>query len=203
MPLVGFAVPQETARILSEIEVPGTKEPVANFHITLLMLEDDVPIQKISEAMEAAYSVSSKIRPFTARVSRITSFPGNEDGVPIICPVEAPELHEVWEALKASFDAQGVEYSKKYPEFKPHVTLSYAPEPYEAELPVSVEWGANELVVWGGNRGDRRVVIHLPFSLTDRVANRYRVASGLQPRGVRAGRQGVTRRLVDRFKTGY
>lgn len=205
MAIVGFEIPHSTARILSEIEVPGTKEPVENFHITVLMLDDDTAISDIADAMEAAYSVASKVRPFTARITRITSFPGGDDGVPVICPVEAPELHAVWAAMKAAFDAKKVGYSRKFPNFRPHVTLSYAQKPFDAELPVPIEWGAHELVVWGGDRGDRRVVVHLPFSLTDRVANRYRVA--MQKRRVQLGGigvvQSVTNRLVARYKSGY
>lgn len=204
MAIVGFAVPHETARILSEIEVPGVREPVSNFHITVLMLDDDTAISDIADAMEAAYSVASTVRPFTARVTRVTSFPGGNDGVPVICPVEAPELHAVWAAMKAAFDAKKVGYSRKFPEFKPHVTLSYSEKPFEAELPVPIEWGAHELVVWGGDRGDRRVVVHLPFTLADRVANRYRVAM-LRSRVELQGRSrvSVASRLVQRFKSGY
>jgi 2'-5' RNA ligase len=208
MAIVGFAVPAATARILSEIDVPGVKEPVNNFHITVLMLDDDVPIDVIGDAMEAAYRVASRVRPFTARVSRISSFPAGNDGVPIICPVEAPELQAVWESLKASFDAKGVGYSKKFPVFKPHVTLSYSDQPFEDREIHPIEWGAHELVVWGGDRGDRRVVVTLPFSLVDRVASRYRVAR--QERRAGQGRRagdGVVRsarsRLVERFKAGY
>jgi 2'-5' RNA ligase len=204
MALIGFAVPSPTARLLSEIDVPGAKEPVENFHITLLMLDDETSIADIADAMEAAYSVASTIRPFTARVTRIASFPKGNDGVPVICPVEAPELHAVWVAMKQAFDAKHVGYSKKFPEFKPHVTLSYADKPYEAELPIPIEWGAHELVVWGGDRGDRRVVVHLPFTLVDRVACRYRIAA-LRQRNEFQGRSRVrvTNRLVDRFKAGY
>jgi 2'-5' RNA ligase len=206
MAIVGFALPHATARILSEIEVPGTKEPVENFHITMLMLDDEAPIGAIADAMEAAYQVASRVRPFTVRVDRITSFPGNPDGVPVICPIESPELHEVWESLKTAFDERNIGYSKKYPVFKPHVTLSYSEEPFEDRVIHPVEWGAHELVVWGGDRGDRRVVVSLPFSLLDRVAHRYRVAvqsrrSGVLPKSVR--RQSIPNRLVERFKAGY
>jgi 2'-5' RNA ligase len=202
MALIGFAVPSATARILSEIDVPGTKEPVTNQHITVLHLPGDPSIEELADAMEAAYSVASKIRPFTARVSRVTQFPEGEDGYPVICPVESPELQDVWEALKEACDAKGVEYSKKFPVFKPHVTLAYSEEPMEDREILPIEWGAHELVVWGGDRGDRRLVVNLPFTLRDRVACRYRVAKvRTLSNGVR--RQGVGRRLVERFRAGY
>lgn len=204
MALIGFKVPAETARILNEIEVPGTKEPITNFHITVLHMPGDPSISEVADAMEAAYSVASKIRPFTARVSKVTQFPKGEDGYPVICPVEAPELQEVWEALKSACDAKGVNYSKKFPVFKPHVTLAFSKEPMEDREILPIEWGAHELVVWGGNRGDRRVVVNLPFTLVDRVASRYRVArmrdAGV---GVSVGRQSIVNRLVSRFKAGY
>lgn len=203
MALIGFAVPQATVRILSEIEVPGVKEPEANFHITVLHMPGDPSIGEVADAMEAAYSVASKIRPFTARVSRVTQFPKGDDGYPVICPVESPELQEVWEELKKACDERDVNYSDKFPVFKPHVTLAFAEEPMEDLEIAPIEWGAHELVVWGGDRGDRRIVVNLPFSLTDRVAYRYRIAKMRERVGLSVGRQSVSRRLVERFKAGY
>ena len=199
MSCIGFKVPHETARLLSEIEVPGERENPGHFHITMFIFGDETPIGELSKAIEAAYKVACTVRPFTVRVSRVSCFPGNPSGVPIICPVESPELHQLWEDLKQAFDEAGVDYSKKYPVYKPHVTLSYAKEPIQGiEIP-TVEWGAHELVLWGGDSGDRRLIVNLPFSLKDRVASRYRI--GMQGLPVGIGRNRVSR-LVERFKAG-
>lgn len=174
MAFLGFAVPHATARILSEIEVPGEREDISHFHITMVMLGDEVPIEQISKATEVAYAVISKMRPFTVSTKVVSCFDKKGSGkVPIICLVESPELHQLWAEVCAAFDEAGVEYSKKFPIYRPHVTLSFADAPIE-DIPIpEVSWGAHELVLWGGDSGDRRVVVHLPFSLKNRVASRY------------------------------
>ena len=177
MAFLGIRVPHETARILSEINVPGEKEAPSSMHITLLYIGKEVPIDSLAEAMKAAYSVTARTKPFTVRTSRVTSFPINpDDGYPIIARVESDALHELRSTLVSTFTEAGVEFSNKYPDYKPHVTLSYSKENGLDEVTIpTVEWGAHEAVLWGGDDGDRRLVITFPFSIemTERVASRY------------------------------
>lgn len=182
MAFLGLRVPPETARLLNEIEVPGVKEPVSSFHVTLLYIGTDVPIETLAEAMKATYAVTSKTRPFTVQTSRVTCFPKNDgdDGkTPIICRVDADALHDLQSKLRASFDAAEIPYSKKFPEYKPHMTLAYADEEIEERRITTVSWGAHECVLWGGDSGDNRLVMHFPFSLdnsheiAERVVQRF------------------------------
>lgn len=169
MSLIGFALNPDTSRLLGEIDVPGEK--VDHKHVTILMFGDDTPITTLSKILEVAYSVVSTTRPFTLRTNTVTSFPSNPAGTPVICKVESDELLDLCERLKTEFDKAGIEYSKKFPKFQPHVTLAYADKtPEDLTIP-SVEWGAHELVIWGGNSGDQRVIINLPFSLKNRTAS--------------------------------
>lgn len=169
MAIVAFALNSDTSRILSEIQVPGERE--SQKHVTLLFLGDDVPVERLAKAMEAAYQVAATTRPFTLRTDTVTCFPKNPGGVPIICKIESEELHALHDRLKAAFDEAGIEYSKKWPDFKPHVTLAYADEEIEDISIPPMEWGAHELIIWGGNSGDQRVIIHIPFSLKNRTAS--------------------------------
>lgn len=168
-----FPVPEETARILCELEVPGTPEP-ANSHVTVVYLGEDVPIGRIAELMPVLYEVTSRTVPFSVSTDLITTFPPGDDGVPVIAKVHSPELHAFRKQLCTCMDGAGIEYDKKYPEYKPHVTVAYAQDPdteFELEIP-EISWGATELTLWGSNRGTGRLVVKFPLSLPEgRVAS--------------------------------
>jgi len=182
MAFLGLKVPHETARLLGELEVPGKRESTAAYHITVLYLGKDVPIEMLAKAMVAAYGITSRTKPFTVRTSLLTCFPKGDDGVPIICRVESDPLHELQAELKTAYQAAEVPFSDKHPEYKPHVTLAYGEEPItDRRIPV-VEWGAHELVLWGGDEGDRRLVVTFPFTIE--------------------GNQVIARRVAHRFMSG-
>lgn len=181
MAFVGIRVPHETARLLSEIDVPGKKDSTAHFHVTVIHLGDNVPIETLAKTMVATFGVTSKLRPFTVSTSRVTCFPAKDKPdakVPIICRVDSDALHDLWKNLCSAYDSAGIEYSKRFPEFKPHVTVAWTEEPMEEKRIPIVEWGAHEVVLWGGDDGDRRVVVTFPLSLktsalSKRVASRF------------------------------
>jgi 2'-5' RNA ligase len=131
-----------------------------------------VPIDTITEAIVAAYEVASKTVPFSLSVSEVSCFPKGEDGVPIITRVESPEIHKLWRDLCTGLDRAGVDYSKKFPEFSPHVTLSYNLEVVRAFPIGPFEWTAYEMVLWGGDSGDERISVTLPFSMPGKEALR-------------------------------
>lgn len=161
-----FAVPDETTRILKELNVPeGTPEP--HGHITVAHLGDDVPIETIGELLPVLHSVTARTVPFSVETSRITTFPPGDDGVPVIAMVDSPELHEFRDALCGAMDKAGIEYSRKFPVYKPHVTVTYAEDPdteFELEIP-TLSWPCHELLLWGSNRGTGRLVVKFPLSL--------------------------------------
>jgi 2'-5' RNA ligase len=170
MAMIGIRVPQDVARLLLSIDVPGEKTQKSHQHITLHMLGDDVPIEQIGKAIVAAYGVAEKTVPFRVAMNSISTFKGGDNGVPVICPIFSPELHALHGNLKAAFDKAGVEYSKKWPEFKPHVTLSYSPEPMKDRPLGPLEWSTYEMVLWGGDTDDQRLSTILPFSLPGKTA---------------------------------
>lgn len=161
-----FSIPEETARILKEISVPGTPDASAS-HITVVYLGDDVPIERIGELLPVLYEVTSKTLPFSVSTDRISTFPPGKDGVPVIARVQSPELHAFRAALCEAMDAAGLEYDNKFPVYKPHVTVAYAKDRelrFELEFP-EVSWAAHELLLWGSNRGSGRLVVKFPLSL--------------------------------------
>jgi len=177
MAFIGLKVPHETARLLAQVEVDGDRADLSSMHITMIYLGKALSIEAIATATQVAFEVTSKTQPFTVSTQLVTSFPPNpDDGIPIIARIESEPLHTLQKALLAAFDAAGVEYDRKYPEYKPHVTLAYNKsdkKPEDQKIP-PVEWGAGELVLWGGDKGDEKLVVTFPFALALSKTAMYR-----------------------------
>lgn len=187
MAFVGLAVPASTSRLFGDIDVPGDKTPRDHHHITLIYIGDNVPIDTLAEAIKATYSVTAQTRPFTVRTTRVASFPVNEDdqqGHPVIAHIESDELHVLRANLADHFKDAGVEFSRKFPKYRPHVTLAYAPEAVEEFRIPTIEWGAHEVVLWGGDEGDQKLTVNFPFALSHSVT---------------ATELAMTHRVVERF----
>jgi len=190
MAFLGFKVPADTAQLFKSIDVPGHRESFS--HITVLNFGKEMDAKTLSRAMETAFDVASTMKPFTVRTDTVTCFPAGDDGVPIICPVQSDAIQGLWKRLGEAFDAAEIPFSKKFPVYRPHVTLAYADSPIvDRKIPL-IEWGAHELILWGGDGGDRGVVVHMPFSL--------RAASGLRTYDLRKNL--LASRVVERFR-GY
>jgi len=185
MAFLGLRVPHETARILSEIDLGfGEKEDAAKLHVTMLYIGKQVAIEKVAAMLAPIMNVVSQTKPFTVSTSRVTTFPPNpDDGVPIIARVDSNDLHAFRTALCTAFDAAKIDYNKKYPEYKPHVTLGYEQDPLvfadnavDISIP-TVTWAAHELTLWGGDSGDNRVIVTFPLSVVSPTKTASRGAS--------------------------
>jgi len=165
--ILTLRVPHETARLFTCLEIPGDRVSLDESHITLIHLGDNTPIEELSKAIIASYGVTSECGPFTVSTKKVTCFPKNsETGLyPIIAKVESPELMELQAKLREALDKAGVDYSKKFPEYKPHVTLAYSEEKVKDFRIPEVEWAAHEATLWGGDHGDERLSVSLPFTL--------------------------------------
>jgi 2'-5' RNA ligase len=170
MSFLGLRVPHEVARLLGQIEVPGNPESRADLHITLLYFGSNVPIDTISQAIVVAYEVANRTKPIQLTIEKVLCFPRGDDGVPIIGEVGSAELHALQKDLRTSMDAAKINYSKKFPEYHPHVCLSYAEESIDPFAVGPFEWAAYEMVLWGGDSGDDRISITLPFSMPGKEA---------------------------------
>jgi 2'-5' RNA ligase len=179
MAFLGLVTPHEAARLLSGLDVPGRKEPVSSSHVTLFYFGEGLDIDTLTQIIGVTYGVTKDTKPFTVRTSAVTSFPKGDDGVPIICRVESDALHDLRDKIKTVYEVAGVHFSDKFPEYRPHVTIAYAEEDFAEQRIPTVEWGAHELVLWGGDDGDTLLVTHFPFALGDldkaavRVARRF------------------------------
>jgi 2'-5' RNA ligase len=161
---IGLKLPQEVTRYLASVDVPGDKVDFGHAHVTISMLGKDVPVEEFFKAAAVAYYVVSATAPIICSTDIVSSFPAGGDGYPIICPIVSPMLHELKVKLDTVFDMYGIDYSKKFPEYRPHTTLSYSPEPVDDFGMAPIQWIAHEMTMWGGDNRDDRAVVTLPFN---------------------------------------
>lgn len=157
MAFIGIHVPEDVARILASIEVPGDRVHREDMHITMAYLGKDTPNDQLIKTSAACIVEAAKQQPFKVGISRVTSFPGGEDGIPIIGRIVSPVLPVFREVLCAKMESVGVSYSKKFA-YSPHVTLAYSTEPF-ADIDIKpISWTVSRITLWGGDNGDERFV---------------------------------------------
>jgi len=167
---LGIRVPLEVGRLLSGLEVPGTKESPSEYHITILCFDDNWPISEISKALEATYEVISEIQPFHVKSTKVDHFPKSEDNpIPIIAPIESDDLKEMHKKLSKKFDEKKIDFKKTFKDFKPHITLAYSEDdPDDYKIDPALEFVVNEIVLWGGDHGDDRIFVTFPLKGPER-----------------------------------
>lgn len=177
MAFIGVKVPADAAASLARVKVPGEPVPPEEMHVTVLYLGKGIPIPDVLQATMACYLMTKRWAPFRVSARRVTCFPENPDsGVPVVARVVCPELQRLHHALKKSLDFMEIGYSKKYPDFKPHVTLAYAKKPMAGHTIQSVGWDVEELVIWGGDEGAEKIAVTLPLHGGPGVENPLREA---------------------------
>lgn len=165
MAFIGIKIPADVARLFRGLDLPGEKVAESEFHITVLMFEENWPIKEVGKAMGASFEVLKDTEPFQVSVEEVTCFPKREDNpCPIIAKIKSKELQKVNSDLKKQFDKSDVEYSKTFKDFKPHVTLSYADKEIDSmDIKPKIEFTVTELILWGGDNGDDRIFITFPL----------------------------------------
>lgn len=163
MAILAIKVPEDVSSVLSSIKVPGMKVPQDEKHITLLYLGDNLSIDTLGEIIIETARVTEHVSPFQVKLNGLTSFPKGNDGYPIICPIEIGELFMFHDRLVNVFDKRGIEYDKKFPDFKPHVTLSYSEERPKDRLFKEISWVCEDVMLWGGDEGEHRMATRFEF----------------------------------------
>lgn len=181
MAFLGIRIPSDIGNLLAKVNVPEKREPKDQYHITVLNFGDDMPMDQIAKAIEAANTVSLETKPFVVSTKLVTSFPKNPNGVPVICKVDSEELHALHTRLKSVFDSVGVTYSKKFPVFSPHITLAYADESPDDQSIPEVSFTVGEFHILSGNKGEDKIEVRFPLSMN--MASALRVAARYQLSG--------------------
>jgi len=168
---LGIKCPVEAGRLIAGLEVPGEKESVSEYHITILCFDDNWPISEISKALETTYDIVSKFEPFRVKAKKISHFPKREDNpIPIIAPIESDELQELHKKLAKAFDKDQIDFKKTFKDFKPHITLAYSEDEHDDfKIDPAIEFIVSEIVLWGGDHGDDRIFITFPLKGPERA----------------------------------
>lgn len=171
MSMIGLKVPADVVEKLLKIKVPGKKVPDDSYHITMFYFEKEFKIKDMMNLIKLVHDVIKNVEPFQIKGKKVSCFPKGEDGVPIIIPVESEGLMELRKRLAKKFDASDFQFSKKYPEYRPHLTLAYSSKDGDEKDVDGIRWKATEIVIWGGPHDDEQIVISIPFKFGKRSGN--------------------------------
>lgn len=166
-------VPSEANKLLSDLEVPGSKTDSSDLHITLMYISKESTIEEVSKIFKISYEVLNDLKPFKINTSEVTFFDngGVEKGYPVICKIESKELVELNAKLKKAFDKAEIEYMNNYKDYKPHITLSYSkdkPEEYSFD---EVYFTVTEIELAGGSQEEDTVFVTFPLKKLEKKSN--------------------------------
>jgi 2'-5' RNA ligase len=149
-------LPSIAATNLSEIPVPGEATPLREMHVTLAFLGNQVPMEQVFRSLACCYLVAQEYAPLELTAALLMSFPADPEGrIPVIARIVTPQLFDMRARLVQLLEMNKVEYSKRHPQYKPHVTLSYAQQAVPPQKIKPLRWPAQWLTVWGGDEADQ------------------------------------------------
>lgn len=162
--MIAIPVSQDVSRLFQSIEVDGHREP--SNHITLFYLGDNININVIIDIIPILYEATLDIKPFDLTCSKIKTFPKGKYGYPVIAEIKSDQLTELRSKIKKMLDRNKIDYSDKFPEYNPHLTLSYSKKkPKSIKFPQKYKWTANHLSLFGGDEVDSKIFVNFPFDL--------------------------------------
>lgn len=172
MAMIGLKIPPKISEQLSKISVPGKKSSAEELHITMFYFKDKLKIDDVLSIVQNLYTITKKSDELQIKATTISSFKKNDDGIPIIVPVISEDLLALRKKIAKKFDDAGIEYSKKWPEYKPHITLSFSSKEMEdKKLDKTISWKAGEIVLWaGGWHTDPGILVELPLQMNKRAS---------------------------------
>lgn len=147
---------------LSSYDIPGVREPAHNAHVTMLYFDSkELPSLDLIETL---HDYCMGLLPFTATASKISSFSrGDEGTIPVIAPVVSPQLMKSRANIGTLLESREIYFNKKFPDYKPHITLSYS-ETGLNDFPVTpVTWTIESFELWCGEHNDNDLFVIFPF----------------------------------------
>lgn len=164
MAMIGIQAPEEICSKLTKIKVPGKKLDCDEYHITLFYIEDGIKFPDLIEYLEVLLPLVSEKKPFQVKLDEVNNFPKGVDGVPLICPVKSPALKKLRGNLAEALDKKKLKYSKRFPEYKPHLTLAYNEEEIEMKEFSPIEWEVKEITFYSDYRKvNKALKLNLPL----------------------------------------
>lgn len=156
--MLSLLVPVDISKKLEKISVPGKLEK--DHHITLFYFENGLNFKTVIKLLESSFKIISDCGKIKISLSEVKSFGKGDDGYPVIIPIESDDLIEFRKKLAKKFDDNDIKYSKKWPEFKPHLTLSYSKKEFEdMKLKPKLSFQADEIVLYSGDSREENDII--------------------------------------------
>jgi 2'-5' RNA ligase len=148
---IGIKAPQDVCDVLRKIDVPGDHDKT--YHITVIYVGEQTP-EEFVRTTQVLYDFLDEIKPFSITTNKVISFNKNDDDeVPVVCKIDSPELMRLQKKLCDLLDKEKINYSKKWPEYKPHICLSYAKETVKEFKIPKIEFECDSFELWYGHNG--------------------------------------------------
>lgn len=168
MSFIGIKIPYEVSKKLDKIKVPGQKEDIDEYHITLIHFSEEHSIKDIFKITSILTNFLNEFKTFEVKTHQLTCFPKfQENPVPIITKIQGKKLFELQSKLKNELEKMEVDFSKTFKEYKPHITLSYAEKEIESKEIQQLSFEVNEITYFGGSYGELPKV-KIDFSLINK-----------------------------------
>jgi len=158
--MISIPVSSDVGKLFRGLDVPGNRDP--SDHITMFYFDKELPIKKLVKAVSIIYEVLLEQEPFSVCTKKVKSFPKGKDGYPIIVEIDSKELVKLRNKMAKALDANKIRYSKKFPVYSPHLTLSYSKEDIKS-FDLDVSWLVNEIKLYGGDRYRERLLVSFPL----------------------------------------
>jgi len=176
MAMLAIPIQPDISRLFQEFDLDMERDP--SNHITLFYFGDDLPISRILKIIPIIFNITEDLRPFLASASEYSFFE-SDDVYPIICPVKSKELMSLRNKIRHALDDDKIKYDKKFPEYKPHITLGFSKDkpPKNTKFP-KVEFTISQLSLYCGDTTDTKLFINFPFTINkasqlDALSNRF------------------------------
>ena len=168
MTFLHLPIPSNISEILQSIPLSGKivrADP--SDHCTLMYFEDDMDLDYALKIIPIVANITSKTKPFIINFSKFSSFPSGKYGTPIVCILKSPELIKLRTEIKNAFEDNDIDFSNKFPSFKPHITLGYYEEEHSGKFN-EVAFPVNKIIfeLNSDNKEKETLKVEFPFGNT-------------------------------------
>ncbi len=170
---VGASHSDRLDNILPEVPRSGP------YHITLTYLPGLSQAKAGTKLLDSVQAAVAKASPLILEYHNLIPFDNSGDGYPAVLaiatakPANPTALHDLKALIDHELKQRGVEYSQKWPVFKPHLTIGYTEQPVQPRqewhswVPMSVE------IWYGMDAAEGKDIVPLPlgqfYRTTDNV----------------------------------
>lgn len=161
--MLAIPIQHDISRLFQEFDLDIERDP--SDHITMFYFGDDLPMSRILKIIPVIFELTKDMKPFTASIASYSCFDSDEL-YPVICPVKSKKLIELREKIKKHFFDKKISFDKKFPEYKPHITLGYSKKKEKNTKFPKVEFTISQLALYAGDSTDTKLFVNFPFTVS-------------------------------------